>query len=153
MSNLKSLLVLTPLALVAGFLGASFAGARVSRSDIQAADNVLRARRFEAIGDSGIVRAALAVEGGDVPIVTLYGTDGKERMELTLDNVDEPVVMMRDRKRRLSHRNRSCAVGHSESRGGRLGRFFRDDDRRNQSCCRNDEAVPLWQAQGLCAGA
>src|SRR4051794_15046502 len=96
MSNFKTVTTATVLALLAGVLGGFFASYWFMRQRKE--PEVVRAKRFDVVSANGTVRATLALEGGELPKLALYAPDGKERVLLSLDNIDEALLMMRDRK-------------------------------------------------------
>jgi len=87
------------VALVAGFAGGALSVRVLTRSKTgkQAVD-VIQAQRFQAVGNDGRIRAEFGVENGETPFVKMFGLDGGERFWMILDNVDEPIMMMKDVK-------------------------------------------------------
>ena len=120
MSKIGHFVAITVIGVVAGFIGGAFAGLMFARrSDVQKPAEVIRAKRFEAIGENGVVRARFGLDGGDVPVMRFLGPDEKERLTMMLDNTNEPLVMMEDTKGNLR-----VVFGHETSDTSNPG----DDD-------------------------
>lgn len=102
MNNAKQLTVVCLIGLVSGFVGALIAIfiMRHNEKALQSAD-VIRARQFEAVTTNGLVRARFGAKSGDDPSLELFGPDGSKRLSLVLDNVDEPLIMLRDSKENI----------------------------------------------------
>lgn len=99
MSNAKQLAAVALIGLVAGLAGGALAVSLTGRSkNVRQSADVIRAKRFEAIGENGTLRARFGLASGDVPSVILFGPDGSERLWIGLDNIDEPVILMHDIK-------------------------------------------------------
>jgi len=95
MSNAKQLAAVALIGLVAGLAGGSLTGCS---KNVQQSADVIRAKRFEAIGENGTVIARFGLASGDLPEVILFGPDGSERLRIGLDNVYEPVILVHDIK-------------------------------------------------------
>jgi hypothetical protein len=111
----KNLLLITGVALLAGFLGGAISSWRVEAASSQ----VVRASRFELVNTVGAVVATWSVESENEvhfrfmrgprnsaidisvradgsPIIQAFGKDGKERISLGLGSSDKPVFVMSD---------------------------------------------------------
>ncbi len=85
--------------LIAGFAGGALSVRVLTRETKgKQAGDVIQARRFQAVGNGGRIRAEFGVENGETPFVKMFGADGGERFWMILDNVHDPIMMMKDVK-------------------------------------------------------
>jgi hypothetical protein len=97
MNKIAQFAAVALVGVIAGFAGGTLAASLVARRvSIQQPPVIIRAKQFEAIGEKGVVRARFGLDRGDVPVMSFLGPDEKERFSIILDNVDEPVMMMKD---------------------------------------------------------
>jgi hypothetical protein len=96
MHNAKQSAALALLAIVAGFAGGLLANSMRGHQNAQRAPGIVQAKQFEVIGTNGMERARFGVESGDLPTLILFGPDGKKRLWMGLDNVNESLITMRD---------------------------------------------------------
>ncbi len=68
---------------------------------VQPSADVVRAKQFEVVTTSGIVRARLGLKSGDYPSLELFAPDGGHRLSLDLENVGEPFIYLRDAKENI----------------------------------------------------
>jgi hypothetical protein len=102
MFNKKQLIVLFLVGLFGGFGGGGIAVLAMRHSQgVRPAADVMRAKQFEVVTTSGIVRARLGLKSGDYPSLELFAPDGGQRLSLDLDNVGEPVIYLRDAKENI----------------------------------------------------
>ena len=98
MRNAKQSAAIALIGIVAGFAGGHLANSMRRHTNVQQPTDVVRAKQFEVTGTGGVVRARFGLESGDLPTVILFGPDGTERLWIGLDNVNEPLITMRDNK-------------------------------------------------------
>jgi hypothetical protein len=111
MNKLTQFAAVAFIGVVAGFAGGAFATSILARSQIfQRPPEVIRAKQFEAIGEKGVARARFGLDSGDVPMMRFLGPDGQERLTIMLDNINEPIIMMKDIKG-----NMRAVFGHDTS--------------------------------------
>ena len=99
MSNVRQLTAIALVGLAAG-LGGGVVATSLSggRKSAQQSADVIRAKRFEAVGENGKVIARFGLASGDLPELIMFGPDGSERLRIGLDNVYESVILMQDTK-------------------------------------------------------
>ena len=60
--------------------------------------DVLRAKHFAVVTNSGEVRARFGLKSGEHPSLELFAPGGGQRLSLDLDFLGEPVISLRDAK-------------------------------------------------------
>jgi hypothetical protein len=102
MFNKKQLIVLFLVGLFAGFGGGGMVVLAMRHTHgVQPSADVVRAKQFEVVTTSGIVRARLGLKSGDYPSLELFAPDGGHRLSLDLENVGEPFIYLRDAKENI----------------------------------------------------
>ena len=102
MFNTKQLLIVFLIAVCAGFVGGGIAVLTVRQNHgIESSPDVVRAKQFEVVTTSGIVRARFGLESADNPYLELFAPNGGHRLSLGLDNVAEPVIYLSDAKENI----------------------------------------------------
>jgi len=102
MSNAKQMIIVFLIGLCAGFGGGGIAVLTIRHNQgVQPSPDVVRAKQFEVVTTSGVVRARFGLKSGDNPSLELFAPDGGHRLSLDLDNVGEPVIYLSDAKKNI----------------------------------------------------
>lgn len=111
MSDKNQVMAMFLIGLLSGFGGGMLAVLTVGHGKTGSQSQaIIQAKQFDAITASGVVRARFGIESGDNPAIKLFAPNGAERLTIGLDNVDEPLIMMRDTKQNIR-----AVLGHETS--------------------------------------
>jgi hypothetical protein len=98
--NKRQLLLTVMLSLLTGSIGGVLGALVVTNRHGRAPQptNAVRAQSFQVVAEDGTTRASMGFQSGEKPSIQLFSPTGKERMNITLDSVDEPIMTMSDIK-------------------------------------------------------